>query len=86
MKKLLVCTVAAAATAAGFVAVSAVNASAEIACVGPVCWHTSERYEYPSDAHVIVHPNDWRWKESEHYTWREHEGRGYWRGDRWMER
>jgi hypothetical protein len=22
----------------------------------------------------------------EHYSWREHEGRGYWRGERWMER
>jgi hypothetical protein len=32
-----------------------------------------------------VHPDDWRWGANEKYTWREHEGRGYWRGDKWME-
>jgi hypothetical protein len=82
MMKLLLSGIAAAGVLAG----SAVTASAEISCVGPVCWHTSERYEYPADANVVVHPNDWRWKEGEHYSWREHEGRGYWRGERWMER
>jgi hypothetical protein len=82
MKKTLVGAVA----AAGILAVSGVSASAEIACVGPVCWHTGERYEYPPDANVVVHPNDWRWGPNEHYMWREHEGHGYWRGDRWMER
>src|SRR5215471_2869072 len=30
-------------------------------------------------------PDDWRWDRGEHFVWREHEGRGYWRGDRWME-
>jgi hypothetical protein len=82
MKKSLICAVA----VGGLLAVSGISASAEIACVGPVCWHTSERYEYPPDANVVVHPNDWRWKEGDHYSWREHEGRGYWRGERWMER
>ena len=56
MKKSLICAVA----AAGVLAVSGISASAEIACVGPVCRHTSERYEYPPDAKVVVHPNDWR--------------------------
>jgi hypothetical protein len=82
MNKLLLSGIAAAGVLAG----SAVTASAEISCVGPVCWHTSERYEYAPDANVVVHPNDWRWKEGEHYSWREHEGRGYWRGERWMEK
>jgi hypothetical protein len=81
MRKLLAIGVAAAGVLAG----SAVTASADIACVGPVCWHTTERYEYPPDAKVIVHPNDWKAGPNEHYTWREHEGRGYWRGDRWTE-
>jgi hypothetical protein len=31
----------------GFFFATAPNALAGIACVGPVCWHTSERYEYP---------------------------------------
>jgi hypothetical protein len=35
------------AAAAGLLAVSAVNAQAAIACVGPVCWHTHEAYDYP---------------------------------------
>ena len=74
-----------AATGAGLLAAAAVSASAGIACVGPVCWHTHEAYEYPPDASVTVHPDDWRWGQNEKYTWREHEGRGYWRGDKWME-
>ena len=73
------------AAAAGLLAVSAVNAQAAIACVGPVCWHTHEAYDYPPDARVVTHPDDWRWGPSEKYTWREHEGRGYWRGEKWME-
>jgi len=65
--------------------VTSVTASADIACVGPVCWHTTERYEYPPDARVTVHPNDWKAGPNEKYTFREHSGRGYWRGDRWQE-
>jgi hypothetical protein len=71
--------------AAGALALSAVNASAAIACAGPVCWHTHETYEYPRDARVIVHPDDWRWGRREHFVFREHEGRGFWRGGRWRE-
>jgi len=70
------------ATVAAF---SATGASAAIVCTGTVCWHTHEAYEYPPTAGVIIHPDDWRWAPSERFTWREHEGRGYWRGDRWME-
>jgi hypothetical protein len=70
------------AAMAGIFLASAPNASAAVACVGPVCWHSPERYEYPPDANVTVHPDDWRWGKDEHYSWREHEGRGYWKGDR----
>ena len=41
-----------AAAGAGLLAATAVSASAGIACVGPVCWHTHEAYEYPPDARV----------------------------------
>ena len=77
---------AAACTAAGaaLLAVSATGASAAIACSGEVCWHTQETYAYPPEAKVIIHEDNWRWGPSEHYTFREHEGRGYWRGNRWM--
>ncbi len=74
----------AAAAGAGLLALSAVSASAAIVCNGHVCWHTHDAYEYPRVAGVVVHPDDWRWGPRERYVWREHEGRGYWRGGRWI--
>jgi hypothetical protein len=47
-----------AAVGASVLALSALNASAAIVCSGNVCWHTQERYDYPTDARVIVHPDD----------------------------
>jgi hypothetical protein len=79
-------TILCAAMGAGLLAVSAATASAAIVCSGRACWHTTETYDYPPTAHVIVHPDDWRWGPKEHFTFREHEGRGFWRGSRWMER
>jgi hypothetical protein len=75
-----------AAIGAGILGSSGLSASAAVVCSGNVCWHTHEAYEYPPDAGVVVHPDDWRWGPGERFTWREHEGRGYWRGERWMER
>ena len=75
----------AAAVGAGALALSALNASAAIVCTGDVCWHTHETYTYPPEAKVIVHEDNWKWGPSEHFTFREHEGRGYWSGDRWTE-
>jgi len=74
-----------AAAGAAVLALSAVSASAAIVCTGNACWHTSERYTYPAEARVIVHPDNWKWGPSEHFSWREHTGRGYWRGDAWTE-
>ena len=54
---------------------------AAIVCSGNVCWHTDERYEYPATAGVVVHEDTW--KSGPSVTFREHEGRGYWRGDSW---
>ncbi len=60
------------------------TASAAIACnADGDCWHTHEEYVYPPTAHIIIHPDTWHWGPSEHYVWREHEGRGYWRGHDW---
>jgi hypothetical protein len=81
--KLLTKAVAGAAIGVGVLAASAVTASAAIVCSGNVCWHTHERYEYPATAGVVVHEDDWKWGPTEKYTFREHEGRGYWRGDSW---
>jgi len=70
-----------AAAGAGVLALTAVNASAAIACNGNVCWHTHESYHYPHGAHIVVHPDHWRWGPK--VTIREHEGRGYWHGNSW---
>jgi hypothetical protein len=74
-----------AALGAGVFAASTASAPAEIACSGSVCWHISDRYEYPAEARVIIHPEGWHWRSHERYVWREHEGRGYWRGRNWRE-
>ena len=66
-----------------FLALSILNASAAIVCSGDVCWHTHETYRYPPSAHIIIHDDAWKAGPSEHYTFREHEGRGYWHGDTW---
>src|SRR5450756_495282 len=71
-------SLAGAVIGAGILAFSAVSASAGIACVGLVCWHVQDTYEYPSESRVVVHKDDWKWGPSEKYSWREHEGRGYW--------
>ena len=73
----------AAATGAAVLTVTAVSASAAIVCSGRVCWHTSERHQYPTHARVVVHEDNWKWGRHERYGWREHEGRGYWNGNHW---
>jgi hypothetical protein len=70
---------------AGMLALSAATASAGIACVGPVCWHTTERYEYPRESRVVVHEDTWKPSADAKVTFREHKGRGYWRDDKWVE-
>ena len=68
---------------AGLLALSSVGASAAIVCSGNVCWHAHDRFEYPHEAGVVVHEDNWR--PGPRITFREHEGRGYWKGDSWRE-
>jgi hypothetical protein len=70
---------------AGVLAISAVSASAAIVCSGNVCWHTTERYEYPADARVTIREDTWKPAPDAKITFREHVGRGYWRDDKWVE-
>jgi hypothetical protein len=85
MKKLLLQAGAAAILAAGALAVTTTAASAEIVCNNEGdCWHTQEHYDYQPTFGLAVHPNDWRWGDRDHYRWREHEGRGYWRNGIWL--
>jgi len=76
---------AAAVLALGAWAVSAPAASAAIACNGEgQCWHVRHAYTYAPGYGVVVHPDGWRWGPTEHFAWREHTGRGYWRGGVWV--
>ena len=60
---------------ASALALTATTASAEIVCNGQgECWHAREHAVYKPEFGVRVHPNDWKWKENEHYKFREHEG------------
>ena len=71
---------------ASALALSASNASAAIVCNNDGdCWHVKEKYAYKPELHLRVHPDDWKWREADHYKWREHECRGYWRGGVWVD-
>jgi hypothetical protein len=73
-----------AALASGVFAFSAVNASAAIVCNGDnVCWHAKERHNYPPEARITIHEDNW--KAGPRVKFREHEGRGYWKGERWTD-
>ncbi len=76
-------TLLAAAMGVSVLALSAVGASAAIVCKGNVCWHVTEKYEYPPEARVTIHEDNWKWGPSEKYEFRERSGRGYWHEDKW---
>ena len=76
-------TILCAAIAAGGLALSGASASAAIACSGNVCWHVSEHYRYPARARIVVHED--RWRPGPRFVFREHHGRGHWRGRTWVE-
>jgi hypothetical protein len=61
----------------------AASASAAIVCNESegVCWRTETVYEYPAEAGVVVHEDSWQ--PHARFTFREHSGRGYWRGGTW---
>jgi hypothetical protein len=76
----------AAVLGASTLALIASQASARIVCNDDGdCWHSTDTYDYPSGAGVVIHPDDWKWKEGEKHVWREHEGRGYWHGGVWVD-
>ena len=74
----------AAAISAVVVMTSTFSASAAIVCQGNTCWHTHEAYDFPHEAGVVVHEDDWHWGPHEKFIFREHEGRGYWHGGKWV--
>jgi hypothetical protein len=74
----------AAAIGTVMVVTSSFSASAAIVCQGNTCWHTHEAYDFPHEAGVVVHEDNWRAGPQEKFNFREHEGRGYWRGGKWV--
>lgn len=68
----------------GALAMMATSASARIVCNGEgACWHTHVNYTYRPEFGVTIHPDNWHWGAGEHFTWREHPGRGYWHSGAW---
>jgi hypothetical protein len=61
--------------------------SSAIVCdqAGTTCWHSVERYDYPPNANLVVHPYDWQADNGANYAWREHPGRGYWQREQWQQ-
>jgi hypothetical protein len=76
-------TIVACLLGGGALAFSATGASAEVVCSGNTCWHVKEKVQYPSEAHVTVHEDTW--KAGPDIKFREHAGRGYWKGDAWVD-
>jgi hypothetical protein len=71
--------------AASFVAATSAASAAVICNEDGDCWRTGTSYTYPPHARVTIHDDNWKWGEGQRYRWREHEGRGFWRGDAWEE-
>jgi hypothetical protein len=85
MRKLMLQGASAAIITAAALAVTAASASAAIVCNGEgECWHVQDHYKYDPSFGVVIHPDNWRWGDADHYRWHEHEGRGYWRGGVWV--
>jgi hypothetical protein len=76
---------AATALALSLASLTATTASAAIACNREgYCWHVRRAWAYQPAWGVVVHPDNWRWGPTEHFAWREHPGRGYWRNGVWI--
>ena len=75
----------AAVVVAAALAATVTAASAAIVCNrNGECWHVRGKYVYRPEWGLVVHPNSWRWGPHEHFVWREHRGRGYWRNGVWV--
>jgi hypothetical protein len=76
---------AASAVAITALALTATSASARIVCNAEGdCWHVRDNYNYQPGFGLVVHEDNWRWNTNDHYRWREHRGRGYWRNGIWI--
>ena len=70
--------------AAGAVTLATTGASAAVVCNGEGdCWHVKGEANYKPELNLQVHPDNWKFADKDH-RWREHEGRGYWKGGVWI--
>lgn len=78
--------IAAASAIAAALALTTTGAMADIACnSNGDCWHSRDHVEYKPDLKIQVHPDTWKFEKHEHYHWKEHAGRGYWRDGVWVD-
>jgi len=85
MKKLILRGALTTILGAGALALASGGASAEIVCNHDGdCWHVHEHYSYQPSFGLTIHDDNWRWRDSDHYRWHEHDGRGYWKGGVWI--
>jgi len=83
--KLMTQAAIAALIGAGAMVAATSSADARVVCNRwGDCWHVRDNYAYPGGFGIVVHPDNWRWGHRDHYRWREHEGRGYWRNGVWV--
>ena len=68
--------------AASALALTAGSASAAIVCNDDGdCWHVRGRPHFRPELKLRIYADDW----NDHYRWREHVGRGYWRKGVWID-
>lgn len=82
--KFLIQTALAVLVGAAALAATTTTASAAVVCNRAECWHTTSRYDYRPAWGLTIHDDNWRWGTNDHYRWREHAGRGYWRNNVWV--
>jgi hypothetical protein len=72
--------------AASALALTAGSASAAIVCNDDGdCWHVRGRPHFRPELKLRIYADDWKWSDRDHYRWREHAGRGYWRKGVWID-
>ena len=85
MTKALKTAALAAMLGLGAVVATTGAASAYVVCNNEgECWHVRDQYTYPTGFGIVVHDDNWRWGDADHYRWHEHDGRGYWRNGLWV--
>jgi hypothetical protein len=71
---------------AGIVAVTG-SVSARVVCnEDGDCWHSQSVEVFPPALGLTIHENnDWKWADGDKHRWHEHEGKGYWKKDKWQD-